>query len=341
MSKFDEIKIPENIKFETKKTIQKGRILKKKNKMKYIKVSSILIFSLGIGIGSLNLAAANDIPFFNNLFEKISDFKGTPTDYTQYSKGINLSKTINGITFTIDDVVYDGHQLNFAYTIKSQNKLPRQNSGFYKNLLSLEEVLTVPGATVTKGATVGDEYIDDYTYTLMQSYDINFKGKKAPKTIKLDFVLNKIFTCVDSGKIEESINETFKFKFKVDSNVTTKVIDINETKDGITLESIELTPYSITANIKFPKSFISYTKGKSSSIELSTDYNLTLNPKVYDEDLDTNTYQVKRGIVFDSVVCENVYGIGFSSFDDYVIVKFENFNNKSDSDITEFKINLK
>ena len=103
----------------------------------------------------------------------------------------------------------------------------------------------------------------------------------------------------------------------------------------------KITPYSITANIKFPKSFITYTKGKSSSIELSTDYNLTLNPKVYDEDLDTNTYQVKRGIVFDSVVCENVYGIGFSSFDDYVIVNFENFNNKSDSDITEFKINLK
>ena len=36
MSKFDEIKIPENIKFETKKTIQKGKILKKKNKIKYI-----------------------------------------------------------------------------------------------------------------------------------------------------------------------------------------------------------------------------------------------------------------------------------------------------------------
>lgn len=339
MSKFDNIKIPENIKLETKKTIQKGAILKKKNKLNYIKASSILILSLGICIGSLNLSSANNIPFFNDLFKKISVIKGDPTDYTQYSTSINLSKTINGITFTIDNAVYDGHQLNFTYTIKSQNKLPRQNSGFYKDTLFLEEMLTISSGTVTKGDTIGGEYIDEYTYTFMQSYNINFKGKKAPKMIKIDFVLNKIYTCSDSGNIEKSINEIFKFKFKLNSSVPTKVIDVNETKNGITVESLEITPYSLTANINFPKSFISSTTEKPSSIELSTDYNLTLPPKVYD--IDSNTYQVKRGIVFDSIVSENVYDIGFSSFDDYIIIKFTNFNNKSHSEITEFKVNLK
>lgn len=341
MSKFDDIEIPKNIKLETKKTIQKGNRLKNKYKYKYLKIASIFILSLGICIGTLNSSLAENIPFLNTLFEDLSAIKGTPQDYTQYAKSVNLSKSINGISFTIDKVVYDGHKLNFTYTIKSKNKLPRQKDGFYKDTLLLDEMLTVKNGTVTKSTTYGDKYIDDYTYTFMQSYNVNFKGKKPPKVIKLDFMLNKIFTCSTSGKVTESINETFHFKFKVDSNTSVKVIDVNETKNGFTVKSLEISPYSITVNVSFPKSFISNSKENPSSISISTINSLDFPNKDYDKNLDYNTLQVKGNLVFDSIINENVYNIGYSDFDTYVIVKFLDVNNKSINSVTEFKVDIK
>lgn len=341
MSKFDDIKIPDNLKLETHKTIEKAKFLKIKHKFKYIKIASIFIFCIGIGIVSLSYSSANNVPFINDIFEKISFISYHPKNYTEYYENVDISKTINGITFTINDVVYDGHQLNFTYTIKSQNKLPRQNSGFYKDVLLLEEILTIKDGYVVKGDTVVGEYINDYTYTLMQSYNINYKGKKSPDEIKIDFVLNKIFTCSDSGNVEDSINETFDFKLKLKPNVPANIIDVNETKDGLTVQSLEITPYSTSINIKFPKSLISNIKGKESSVSLSTEYIGELPSKIYDTTFDTNTYKVKRGIVFDSVVNDNVYNIGSSESNDYVIVKFKNFNNQSGSDVTEFRIKIK
>ena len=283
MSKFDDIKIPENIKLETNKTIQKGKLIKKKHKFKYVKIASIFIFSVAICVGTLSYSSANSTLFVNDLFEKLDFVINHPKNYSTYSENMGLSKTINGVTFTIDDVVYDGHQINLTYTIKSQNKLLHQNSGFYKDKLFTDEILTVRNATVVKGNTSGGEYIDEYTYTFMQSYNINYKGRKAPKELKVDFVLNKIFTYSDSGNVEKSVNETFDFKFKLKPNVPATVIDVNETKDGLTIKSLEITPYSTSVNVEFPESLISNTNGKKPSITLSSKYIGSLPSKVYDE----------------------------------------------------------
>lgn len=341
MSKFDDIKIPENIKLETNKTIQKGKLIKRKHKFKYVKIASIFIFSVAICVGTLSYSSANSTLFVNDLFEKLDFVINHPKNYSTYSENMGLSKTINGVTFTIDDVVYDGHQINLTYTIKSQNKLLHQNSGFYKDKLFTDEILTVRNATVVKGNTFGSEYADEYTYTFMQSYNINYKGRKAPKELKVDFVLSNIFTYSDSGNIEKSVNETFNFKFKFKPNVPATVIDVNETKDGLTIKSLEITPYSTSVNVEFPESLISNTNGKKPSITLSSKYIGSLPSKVYDELLDENTYRVKRGVVYDSVVNDNVYGIGNPNSNDYVIVKFSDFNNQSTSDVTEFKIKIK
>lgn len=142
MTKFDDIKIPHNIKEETRKTIGKGRSLKKK--FKYLKVASVAILSIGVSIGTLNPYLANEIPILNSIFENMSFGMGAKDDYARYAQGINLTKTVNGVSITIDEVVCDSHRIYFTYTIKSKNKLPRQNEeGFYKDNLLLDMKVNV------------------------------------------------------------------------------------------------------------------------------------------------------------------------------------------------------
>lgn len=336
MTKFDDIKIPENIKEETKKTIEKGRRIRNKNKFKYIKVASIVIFSTIVGLGTLNHSIAGGIPLFNDLFESMGI--GDKNNYTKYSQWVNLTKTVNDVTLTIDEVVCDGHKLYFTYTIKSKNKLPRQKEeGFYKNHLGLDMKVDVKSGTATESVSTTRVYIDDYTYIGMKSYNLTFKGEKAPKIIKLDFLVDNIYTYEpDSEVVDEKIEGPFKFKFKISPNVDVKVIDVNETKDGFKVDSLEISPHTVTINVQFPKEFI--LNSKDPYIDLEYMYASGFCGKSYESNINSNEYKIKNGIVYDSIVIDNNYGIGNYDITEYIIIKFLDLKNKSDDNITEFKV---
>ncbi len=340
MTKFEDIKIPKNIKEETKKTIQKGKLIKRKNKKKTLKIASILIISFGICLGSLNSSVADNIPFLNNLFREGS-IPGTKDDYTKYIQKINVSKVVNGVSFTINEIVCDGHKLKISYTIHSENKLPRYNKGFYKDNLLMNEKLTVKNGTVKKTGSLIGGYEDDYTYTGIEYYNLYFKGKKAPDKIKINFSVENIYTYSESEEIVDNIDGPFDFKFEVLKSKDTRVIDVNESKDGFTVDSIEIGTYSTSVNVRFPKKFIlNNNRSKYPSISISSQYVDDFSRVYYSNELDENHYKIKGNMVYDSVVDENIYKIGYHDVNEYIIVKFENFNNESEDDIIEFKINI-
>lgn len=174
----------------------------------------------------------------------------------------------------------------------------------------------------------------------MKSYDLTFKGEKAPKVIKLDFLINNIYTNEpDSETVAENIEGPFNFKLKVSPNTDTKVIDINETKNGFTVDSLEVSPYSVTVNVRFPKEFIlNNGKFKDPYVDLEYMYASGFGGKSYEDDINPKEYKIKNGMVYDSIVTDNHYGIGYYDITEYIIVKFLDLKDKSEDNVAEFKV---
>ncbi|MFR3566917.1 MAG: sigma factor [Paraclostridium sordellii] len=53
-----------------------------------------------------------------------------------------------------------------------------------------------------------------------------------------------------------------------------------------------------------------------------------------------NNYKVKNKMVYDNVTSENIYKIGYHDINEFLTIKFKNFKNKKDSEVTEFKVNI-
>ncbi|WP_270504764.1 hypothetical protein [Paraclostridium sordellii] len=45
-------------------------------------------------------------------------------------------------------------------------------------------------------------------------------------------------------------------------------------------------------------------------------------------------------MVYDNVTSENIYKIGYHDTNEFLTIKFKNFKNKKDSEVTEFKVNI-
>ena len=61
---------------------------------------------------------------------------------------------------------------------------------------------------------------------------------------------------------------------------------------------------------------------------------------VFEKSMENNNYKVKNGIVYDSVVDENIYKIGYHDVNEFLTIRFENFKNQKNGEATEFKVNI-
>ncbi|MGL6106151.1 DUF4179 domain-containing protein [Romboutsia sp.] len=329
MSKFDNIKPPKNIKEETKKTIEKGRLLKKKKKLKNIKIASIVILFIVISISPLNTTIIKGLSVFNNLFnDPIQTYS-----YLEYVQDVDTTKTINGVSLTIDQIIYDGHLMQFSYTIKSKNKLPNKEEDFGGDLLDLDADVSLKKGDATFTSRTG-KYVDDYTYVGIDSYMLSFKGHKAPKKTKIKFTINSIYA---SDSKDEELKGPFEFKFKISPNTDVIVIDANKSKDGFTVDSVEISPYSIAVNYHFQQEML-----LNSDIEmiLGSKFASNFGGKFYKrsgENEDAKDYEVRNGIIYDSSVIDNVYGIGYHDSSNYIEINFLD----SKHNTTNFKFDIK
>lgn len=159
MNKFDDIKLPKNIKEETKRTIKKARHLKLKKKNKILRFIAIIILSIGVCACELNYSLADGA---TNLHKFIKNIKlNSKDDYLNYGKEVNLTERIRNISITINETSYDGHKIYFTYTIKSNDRLLHQtNNVFYKDKLELESNLLIKNGTAT----------DEYKYFIFKRF---------------------------------------------------------------------------------------------------------------------------------------------------------------------------
>ncbi|MGL5380018.1 DUF4179 domain-containing protein, partial [Clostridium sp.] len=123
MSNLDNINIPNNLREITKDTIKKGIYLKKRKNIKKFKVASLLVLTLSTSLAIINPSLANNRISITDLFEILGY-----DSYDKYVQSIDTTKTVGDVSLTIGDIICDGSTINFTYTIKSKNKLPRKTS---------------------------------------------------------------------------------------------------------------------------------------------------------------------------------------------------------------------
>lgn len=159
MSKFDDIKLPKNIKEETKKTIKKAKHLKLKKKNKILRFIALIILSIGVCVCELNYSLAERS---NNLHKFIKNITFNSKDnHLNYGQEVNLTEKIGNISITIDKISYDVHKIYFTYTIRSNERLFYQtNNVFYKDKLKLKSNLLIKNGTAT----------DEYKYFIFKRF---------------------------------------------------------------------------------------------------------------------------------------------------------------------------
>lgn len=129
MSKYDEIKMPDNIDDITKNAISKGRKQKNIRKYKNVMVASIATLVVGGGVmGVINPSLADSIPIVKNIVKyfdnnKDSRFKGDKRELEKTSNSLNLSVKDKGIEFKVNSISYDESCMTVFYTIKTDKNI--------------------------------------------------------------------------------------------------------------------------------------------------------------------------------------------------------------------------
>lgn len=129
MSKYDEIKMPDNIDDITKNAISKGRKQKNIRKYRNVLVASIATLVVGGGVmGVINPSLADSIPIVKNIvkyFDNNTDsrFKGDKRELEKTSNSLNLSVKDKGIEFKVNSISYDESCMTVFYTIKTDKNI--------------------------------------------------------------------------------------------------------------------------------------------------------------------------------------------------------------------------
>lgn len=129
MSKYDEIKMPDNIDDITNNAISKGRKQKNIRKYRNVMVASIATLVVGGGvIGVINPSIADSIPIVKNIVNyfdnnKDSRFKGDKRELEKTSNSLNLSVKDKGIEFKVNSISYDESCMTVFYTIKTDKNI--------------------------------------------------------------------------------------------------------------------------------------------------------------------------------------------------------------------------
>lgn len=318
-----------NVDKDKLKEKMRGQIKAKSKFKKNIAVaSSACIVGIGlIGAGIINPSLANGIPIIENIFEDLNETLGLDRVYTKYAQGIGQTQTVNGTTVSIEEAVSDGHNLYLTYKIESEEKLQRgefkpygENSG---DLMLYKDMKIDNGGSLMGGTSLVGYYRDDYTFVGMESYQIKFKGKEAPRNFNVKINIDNIGN-VDSD-IGDMIKGPFKFSLNIDSKADLDLIEVNESKDGYKVKNIEVSPYSINVNIEFPKDFVSDRADVVKQVNIDDNKGERIASQSYDENgIKVNKTRVENNTVYDTISF-NYRGVGYDSKPDYITVKFEDF----------------
>lgn len=239
MSKYDDIKMPDNIDDITKNAISKGRKQKNIRKYKNVMVASIATLVVGGGVmGVINPSLADSIPIVKNIVNyfdnnKDSRFKGDKHELEKTSKSLNLFVKDKGIEFKVNSISYDESCMTVFYTIKTDKNI-KENYKADENPLFAEPFidLYINGKEVNSYSNPESESKYVGSNKLEGIYRFDMSGIDIKANDKVELKIDNIFDADGNWNIATNLD---KSKTNVDSHIykVNKKFTIGETNYDI------------------------------------------------------------------------------------------------------------
>ena len=223
MSKYDEIKMPDNIDAITKNAISKGRKQKNIRKYKNVMVASITTLVVVGGVmGVINPSLADSIPIVRNIVKyfdnnKDSRFKGDKRELEKTSNSLNLSVKDKGIEFKVNSISYDESCMTVFYTIKTDKNI-KENYKVNENPLFAHPSidLYINGKRVDSYSNPESESKYIGSNKLEGIYRFDMSGINIKANDKVELKIDNIFDTDGTWNIATNLD---KSKTNVDSHI--------------------------------------------------------------------------------------------------------------------------
>ncbi|CEN21957.1 DUF4179 domain-containing protein [Paraclostridium sordellii] len=223
MSKYDEIKMPDNIDDITKNAISKGRKQKNIRKYKNVMVASIATLVVGGGVmGVINPSLADSIPIVRNIVKyfdnnKDSRFKGDKRELEKTSNSLNLSVKDKGIEFKVNSISYDESCMTVFYTIKTDKNIKENYRVNENHLFAHPSIdLYINGKRVDSYSNPESESKYVGSNKLEGIYRFDMSGIDIKANDKVELKINNIFNTDGIWNIATNFD---KSKTNVDSHI--------------------------------------------------------------------------------------------------------------------------
>ena len=154
-----DLKIEDTLNNLPERSKGKGKFIKK------VGIAAAIILACGVGISVGFPAFARNLPVVSSVFQYLSEKNIIDKDYVRYSDDLNMSKSYNGITVTINSIVYDGIDLSIGYTVQSENEIKETPVIIGPNI-------KINGKTVGFGGKGAGEFKDKKTYVGVRTVDV-------------------------------------------------------------------------------------------------------------------------------------------------------------------------
>lgn len=223
MSKYNEIKMPDNIDDITKNAISKGRKQKNLRKYRNVMVASIATLVVGGGVmGVINPSLADSIPIVKNIVNyfdsnKDSRFKGDKHELEKTSKSLNLFVKDKGIEFKVNSMSYDESCMTVFYTIKTDKNI-KENYKADENPLFAEPFidLSINGKEVNPYSNPESESKYVGSNKLEGIYRFDMSGIDIKANDKVELKIDNIFDIDGNWNVATNLD---KSKINIDSHI--------------------------------------------------------------------------------------------------------------------------
>lgn len=269
-TEFKEMEVSELEKAKVTRTLKKSISKKKKMKrwQKNVLAASIIFGLSTATIGLSFTASAKSIPLMGDIFsyfsnensglsDAIKNGKGLYSDYKAYSNEIGLTKESNGLTFTINDAIYDGKTVTITYIIESEEDLG--DGSFFIPSPNIKEMKA-------QGGSDGISKVADKKYVGLLTVS-NLEDLKVDK-VNIDWDINSI-GITDMDK-EIKGNWDFAFSLKATES-NEKVINKSVNQHGlkVSVKKLSISPMSFVVDYHQEVSYSVKNKWDEAYVELS------------------------------------------------------------------------
>lgn len=287
---------------------ERGQV-KGKTFKKVVTAAAIMLISI-TGLSIVFPAYARNLPVVESVFQFLSDKNMIDKDYVNYKSDLNLSKTSNGVTVTINSIVYDGIELSIGYTVESKEEFKTEPH-------ILEKDFKINGKKTSFASGGTGNFINKNTYVGVDSFEVS--KDYLPKEIMKNIVGGDV-NIPDNFIMDLNIREFLKdikgewgFKFKVSlDKIKGKVkeaktsIDLSEIAPELKVNEVIFTPINTvlrtTQNNTNSDEMVTYfvfdDKGRNLQWKGASGHGSGESSKLYQQYTFKNIYKDTKSVTF-------------------------------------------